>query len=316
MNEEVVDGEGGEVVEGGDEGGFDIFDPISSILDMVTDLLFNIFKFCTEACLKGITVLFEKSTESIQTQVSETPTEFSQSLVDSLRTVSESAILPVAGIILTYIFCYELYQLVVEQNKSGNFETGQLMFLIIKTSVMIMLLSNSFDITLAVFDLGKWITDQVPTEELGMPVDVTNDIIASLEGKEIGYALAMMLMAVIALIIVFIMTGIVYLVAWSRMVTIMLYISVAPLPFATFMNKDWIGSVGQTYVKNLVALMLQGYFMLICLLIYSHLLEKTAKLVVAGDGLFGLLLMLVSMAILVVSLTRTHSLAKSVMGVV
>ncbi|GAB0171755.1 CD0415/CD1112 family protein [Lysinibacillus sp. CTST325] len=289
---------------------------IESMIEKITAFLFGIFKDSTKGTLDLISEIFKSSVKTVQTQVSETPTEFSQPLVDSLRTVSESAILPVAGLILTYIFCYELYQLVVEQNKSGNFETGQLGFLIIKTGVMIMLLSNCFDITLAVFDLGKWITDQVPNKEIMIPPSVTDVIVNSIPENDVGYALSMWVMAIISLIIVFVMTGIIYLVAWSRIITIMLYISVAPLPFATFMNKDWIGSIGQTYVKNLVALMLQGYFMLICLIIYKHLIEKTSTLIEDGSGLFGLMLMVVSMAILVVSLTRTHSLAKSVMGVV
>src|SRR5699024_7966358 len=106
-------------------------------------------------------------------------------------------------------------------------------------------------------------------------------------------------------------------VAWSRIVTVMLYVSVAPIPYATLLNKDWIGSIGQSYVKNLLALMLQGYFMIVCLIIYSGLLEKASSLITTeGSGLYGLMLMLVSMGIVVVTLTRTHSLAKSVVGVI
>jgi len=291
-------------------------DWIKDIMDSITELLFKMFMSATTFLLDQIVHLFDKSVKTIRTEVSETPFDFSPELVENMRSVSESAILPVAGLILTYIFCYELYQLVVEQNKHGNFETGQLLFLIIKTSVMIMLLTNAFDITLAVFDLGKWITNQVPTDALEMPENITKRIIEGVPENEIGHAVALMMMSAIALIIVFIMTGIIYLVAWSRIITILLYISVAPLPFATFMNKDWIGSIGQTYVKNLIALMLQGYFMLICLLIYTGLLDKTARLIGDDSSLYALLLMIVSMAILAVSLTRTHSLAKSVMGVV
>ena len=68
---------------------------------------------------------------------------FRQRSSNNLRVISETAILPVAGLILTYVFCYEIYQLVVEKNRGNDFETGQLLFLIIKTSVMILLLSNS-----------------------------------------------------------------------------------------------------------------------------------------------------------------------------
>lgn len=190
------------------------------------------------------------------------------------------------------------------------------MFLIIKTSAMILLLTNAFDITLAVFDLGKWITDHIPASALQLPDSITDNLVHSMKEGDVGAALSMWIVAAIALIASFAMSMIIYLVAWSRMVTILLYISVAPIPFATFLNREWIGSIGQTYVKGLLALMLQGYFMLVCLIIYAGLLEK-ASVLMAGekDGLFGLMLMLVSMMILVVSLTRTHTLAKSVVGV-
>ncbi|MFJ7954305.1 VirB6/TrbL-like conjugal transfer protein, CD1112 family [Lysinibacillus sp. NPDC096418] len=290
--------------------------PIQDMIDGIKDFLFEVFKGGTEGFLNMITELFQKSVDTVQTNVSETPTEFSQTIVNNLREISTTAILPVAGLILTYVFCYELYQMVVEKNRGGDFETGQLLFLIIKTSVMILLLSNCFDITLAVFDLGKWITDQVPSTALTIPESVANNILDNIPEGDVGNAVSMWVVAGIALIITFVMSGIIYLVAWSRIVTIMLYISVAPIPFATFLNKDWIGSIGQTYVKNLVALMLQGYFMIVCLVVYAGLLEKASSLITTqGSGLYGLMLMVVSMGILVVSLTRTHSLAKSVMGV-
>lgn len=290
---------------------------ISSWLEDIQQFIFDMFKNGTINFLDMLTNLFQKSVDNVRTQVSETPTEFSQSLVDNLRTISETAILPVAGLLLTYIFCYELYQMIVEKNKGSDFETGQLLFLIIKTSAAILLLSNSFDITLAFFDLGKWITDQVPSEVLVIPADVANNLVGTIPDGDIGYALSMWVVAAISLLITFVMSGIIYLVAWSRIVTIMLYISVAPLPFATFLNNDWIGTIGQTYIKNLIALMLQGYFMLVCLIVYAGLLEKASALITTeGSGIYGLMLMLVSLGILVVSLTRTHSLAKSVMGVI
>lgn len=288
---------------------------IDEIIEGITDFFFKLLKGSTEGFLNMITEMFQKSVDTVQTNVSETPTEFSQTIVDNLRVISETAILPVAGLILTYVFCYELYQLVVEKNRGGDFDTGQLMFLIIKTSAMILLLTNAFDITLAVFDLGKWITDQVPASTLKIPDSVAKNILDSMEEGDVGAALSMWFVAAIALLITFVMSGIIYLVAWSRIVTIMLYISVAPLPFATFLNREWIGSIGQSYVKNLLALMLQGYFMLVCLVVYAGLLEKASSLITTeGSGLYGLMLMIVSMAILVVTLTRTHSLAKSVVG--
>ncbi|MGR5965336.1 VirB6/TrbL-like conjugal transfer protein, CD1112 family [Bacillus cereus] len=289
---------------------------MGAIVDAILKMLFDVFQGGIRTMLDWITELFQKSVSTVQANVSETPTQFSQTIVDNLRLISDTAILPVAGLILTYVFCYELYQLVVEKNRGNDFDTGQLMFLIIKTSAMILLLTNAFDITLAVFDLGKWITDHIPASALQLPDSITDNLVHSMKEGDVGAALSMWIVAAIALIASFAMSMIIYLVAWSRMVTILLYISVAPIPFATFLNREWIGSIGQTYVKGLLALMLQGYFMLVCLIIYAGLLEKASGLMAGEkDGLFGLMLMLVSMMILVLSLTRTHTLAKSVVGV-
>lgn len=285
------------------------------IVDSIIGFFFDMFKGGTETFLDMVSELFQKSVDTVRDNVSETPTEFSANLVESLKVVSDTAILPVAGLIITYVFVYELYQLVINKNKGGEFEVGEMLFLIIKTAVIIMLVTNSFEITLAIFDLGKWITDQVPESSLKIPDSVADNVLDSMEDGNVGQAISMWIISAIVMIATFLMVGVIYLVAWSRIITILLYVSIAPIPFATFLNRDWIGSIGQSYVKNLLALMLQGYFMLVCLIIYAGLLEKVSGMMVGeGSAIYALLLMLVSMAILVISLTRTHSLAKSVVG--
>lgn len=285
------------------------------IVDSIIGFFFDMFKGGTETFLDMVSELFQKSVDTVRDNVSETPTEFSANLVESLKVVSDTAILPVAGLIITYVFVYELYQLVINKNKGGEFEVGEMLFLIIKTAVIIMLVTNSFEITLAIFDLGKWITDQVPESSLKIPDSVADNVLDSMEDGNVGQAISMWIISAIVMIATFLMVGVIYLVAWSRIITILLYVSIAPIPFATFLNRDWIGSIGQSYVKNLLALMLQGYFMLVCLIIYAGLLEKVSGMMVGeGSAIYALLLMLVSMAILVITLTRTHSLAKSVVG--
>ncbi len=294
-----------------------MWNPIEGIVDAIKELLFKIPEGGAKMALDTMNNLFNLGVEAVKEQVGETPTGFSQVIVDNLRTISETAILPIAGLILTYVFCYEVYQMVTDKNKGGDFEIGQLIFLIIKTAVMITFITNSFTIALAVFDLSKWITDKIPDSTLTVPTGVTDNLISSMSADKLGEAFFIMMIAFIAVIIVAIMVGIIFLVAWSRIVTILLYISVAPIPFATFLNRDWIGSIGQSYVKNLIALMLQGYFMLVCLVIYSGLLTKVSDMIAKQDGANGIymmILLITSMGILVVTLTKTHSLAKSVVG--
>jgi len=285
------------------------------LIESLQEWLLTTLKSFTSWSLDLVHSLFQNSVKSVRENVSETPEGFSPYIVDNLRLISDTAILPVAGLILTYIFCYEIYELVVEKNRGNDFETGQLMFLIFKTAAAILLITNSFDITLAFFDVGKWITDKVPEEALIIPDPVTAILVDSVDN--IGVALGYSVLGVIVLIVTFLMAGIIYLVAWSRIIIILLYVSVAPIPFATLMNREWIGSIGQNYIKQLIALMLQGFFMMICLVIYAGLLEKTTRMMDnAEQPIFALLLLLVSMGILTITLTRTHSLAKSVVGVV
>lgn len=290
--------------------------PIEDMIEGINNWVFELLQTSIKTFLDLMMDFFSKSVNTVQANVSQTPTEFSAVITENLRTISDTAILPVAGLILTYVFCFEIYKMIVDKNKGDDFDFEKVFYLFIKTSAMILLLTNSFDITLAVFDLGKWITDKVPDALLVLPESITDNILGGLEQGAVGQALVVLLITGIAFIITFIMSGIIYLVAWSRIITIMLYISVSPIPFSTLINRDWIGSIGQSYVKNLLALMLQGYLMLVCLVVYSGLLEKTSSLIVSeGNVFYGLMLMLVSMAILVITLTRTHSLAKSIVGV-
>lgn len=258
--------------------------------------------------------LFEHGINIVRDNVVETPTEFSPQIVETLRTLSDTAILPIAGLLITYAFCYEIYDMVVDSNKGGEFEAENLFKAFMKTAFTILLVTNSFDITLAFFDLGKWITDQVPESALVLPAEITENM--QNEVNAIGPAIGMVGLTILVLIVTFVMTGIIYLVAWSRIITILLFISVAPLPFSTLFYKDWIANIGQNYIKQLIALMLQGFFMLVCLVVYAGLLNKTTELMLAESRpIFGLLLLLVSMGILTITLTRTHALAKSVVGV-
>lgn len=287
-----------------------IDDMIEAIEDWLLGQMANVSKWTLDQTHS----IFSHSIDTVHEQVAQTPKDFSATLVDNLKYISDTAIMPVAGIILTYVFCYEIYNLVAEKNRGNEFDTAGLFYLIFKTSVIILLVTNSFTITMAFFDLSQWITQKVPESTLEIPNDITDKIVDSIDS--FGVAFGMILLSLISMLGAFVMAGIIYLVAWSRIILILIYSSVAPLPFATLMNRDWIGSIGQTYIKQIVALMLQGYFMMICLLIYSALLEKTATLIADQDQpIFGLLLLLVSMGILTLTLTRTHSIAKSIVGV-
>lgn len=295
---------------------FGIWSPVDSIIDGIKTFFGEMFKNALDFVLKKMSEIFGLSLGTIQQNVAETPETFSPGITSILHSISNTAVLPIAGLILTYIFVYEIYELAVEKNKSGSdIEGGQIFFLIFKTACGVALVSNAFEICMAFFDLGSFMVKKIPQTALSYNIDIKQKVLDLIPDNQPGTAMIMLFLGFIALIITLILSAIIILVCWSRIITILLYISIAPLPFATFMNSNWVGAIGQNYVKNLLALAIQGYFMLICVVVYSGLLEKSTGLMDStGSPIYGMVLMVVSMAIIVLMLTKTHGLAKSVVN--
>ena len=132
---------------------------------------------------------------------------------------------------------------------------------------------------------------------------------------KLGEGLLTLMVAGIGFVIVMIICGIIYLVAWSRIIMIFLYVTVAPIPMATVVSDSWVNSIGQNYLKNLMALTIQGFLMLVLMVVYNGLVSRTATLINGGEGGFmGMILIIVSMAIVAKMLIGTHGLAKSITG--
>lgn len=265
-------------------------------------------------CLEGFMTAFNMSLNALQTEVGKTPVQFSATLVNSLKAISSNVIVPVAGIILTYIFCYELINMLLEKNNMAEFETFNLYKALFKTMLAILLVTNCFDITLAFFDVGQSLVSGVTSSTITISMgDIATTIIDD-AGANFGLGFIYMLLTLIVMFVGYIAVGLIYLVAWGRMITILIYISVAPIPFATFMNKDWIGHIGQNYVKNLMALALQGFLMMIAMMVYGGLVTSIEPIIQSSGAIVGITLILVSMFVCVKSLMSCLNLAKSIFG--
>lgn len=315
-------------------------DAVEALQGVINRMLVNGTRFS----LDRMTGMFNNSVNALQQEVAITPHEFSFDLVETLRNLSNTVLLPIAGLIITYVFVLHIIEHVTAYNKGSEWSVGSVIMLIIRTAMTILLATNAFTIGLAFSDVSTWMIDQVPTEEVELTHDLTDDIIEQLqpevvrEGEngelvptgndevvdeenefwdyKLGEAFITMLLGFIGLIITMVISGIIYLVAWSRIIMILLYITVAPIPMTTLMSETWVNSIGQNYIKNLLALMLQGFFMLVLLVIYQGLITRTANLMATdqGTGLSGMVLLIVSMGIVASMLLQTHSLAKSVTG--
>lgn len=315
---------------------------VGDAIDALQGIINRMLVSGTQFSLDRMTGMFNASIEALQQEVAITPTEFSADLVETLQNLSTTVLLPIAGLIITYVFVLQIIEHVTDHNKGNEWNVGSVIMLIIKTAITISLATNAFTIGLAFSDVSTWMIDQVPAEEVELTNEITDEIIEQLQPEvvtqnadgtleptgtdepvgedefwdyKLGEAFITMLVGFIGLIITMVISGIMYLVAWSRIIMILLYITVAPIPMATLMSESWVNSIGQNYLKNLLALTLQGFFMLVLLVIYQGLVTRTSALMQAGEGGFsGMVLLIVSMGIIASMLLKTHGFAKSITG--
>lgn len=325
--------------------GEDLGNMVAGMMEAIQNMINGLLVGMVQKSLELVNMMFNTSVNALRSEVVMTPAQFDINLVGTLESITKTAILPIAGILITYMFAYEIYEMFTAHNKGGEVGTGDLLFLFIKTFVMIMLATHAFTISMAFSDLSSWIVQKVPESSTQISVDLTEIIVEELkpvviddqgnirndiatenftaDQRKAGYyidfklgtATVVALISVIAIVVTMIMAGIMYLVAWSRMIMILVYVTVSPIPMATLMNLSWFGSIGQNYVKNLMALMLQGFMMLVLLIIYSGLMNRIKDIVLNSlDPIYGMMMLIVSMAIIVSMLLKTHDLSKSIMG--
>ena len=195
-----------------------------------------------------------------------------------MKTVSNNAIMPIAGMILTFIACYELIQLVIAHNNLANFETWIFFKWIFKTYVAVMLITHCFDITMAFFDVAGYVISQsgnIIQNSTAVNASQLAQMRFTLEAMSIGELLPLFMEIGLLNIGIKIMSMMIFLVIYGRMIEIYLMISLAPLPFSTFGNREQ-SQIGQNYVKSLVALGFQGFFILICVAIYAVLIQNVS----------------------------------------
>ena len=252
---------------------------------------------------------------TIAGEVSQTPSAWNSSIFNMVKNLSENVIVPIAGMIITFVLCYELITMVMEKNNMHDFDSSLFFRYLFKACIAVWLVSNTFDITMAVFDVGSHIVTRAGAQISGdtsLDVQATlvtmfNNQISTMEiGELVGLGMETMIISMCMKIMSVLITVILY----GRMIEIYLYISVSPIPFATWTNREW-GSIGSNYFKGLFALAIQGFFIMVCVAIYAVLVSSVA---VAGNLHSALWSVAAYMVILCFSLFKTGGLAKSVIN--
>ena len=284
---------------------------MQSILEQITDWLKSMIISGIMGNLSGMFDSVNQQVGQIAGDVGTTPANFSLAVFSMIRNISESVILPIAGMVLTFIACYELIQMLIEHNNLANFETWTFFKWVFKTFLAVTLISNTFNITMAVFDVAQ----QVISRSGGLISGSTSvsdatltAMQATLEGMDLGPLLGLYLQTFVVQVTMLALSAIIFVIVYGRMVEIYLMVSLAPIPFATFGNHEQ-SHTGQNYLRSLFALGFQGFLIMICVGIYAVLIQNLSFSDNIISSIWGVMGYTVLLAF---TLFKTGSLAKSV----
>ena len=284
---------------------------MQSILEQITDWLKSMIISGIMGNLSGMFDSVNQQVGQIAGDVGTTPANFSPAVFSMIRNISESVILPIAGMVLTFIACYELIEMLIEHNNLANFETWTFFKWVFKTFLAVTLISNTFNITMAVFDVAQKVISRsggLISGSTSVSDATLTAMQATLEGMDLGPLLGLYLQTFVVQVTMLALSAIIFVIVYGRMVEIYLMVSLAPIPFATFGNHEQ-SHTGQNYLRSLFALGFQGFLIMICVGIYAVLIQNLSFSDNIISSIWGVMGYTVLLAF---TLFKTGSLAKSV----
>ena len=249
---------------------------------------------------------------TIAAQAGQTPQGWNGSVFSMIQNLSQTVILPIAGLVITYVLCVELISMVTDKNSLHDIDTFMFFKYVFKAWVAVYLVTHVFDITMAVFDVGQHLVNSaagVISSDTAIDVESTlAAMTANMETMEVPELLLLVMETALVSMCMKIMSVLITVILYGRMIEIYLTCSVAPIPFATMTNREW-GSIGNNYLKGLFALGVQGFFIMVCVGIYAVLVNE---MVIAANLHSAIFSIAAYTVILCFSLFKTGSLAKSI----
>lgn len=284
---------------------------MNSLFDKITDWLKEMLVGGIMDNLSGLFDSVNDQVGEIAGNVGTSPASFSPEVFSLIRNISESVIIPIAGLILTFIACYELIQLIIEHNNLANFETWFFFKWIFKTFVAVMLITNTFNITMAVFDVSQHVVTSaagIISGSTAVDASALENLEETLMDMDLGPLLGLWLQSIIVQITMSALSILIFVIVYGRMIEIYLMVSLAPIPFSTFGSREQ-SQIGQNYLRSLLALGFQGFLILICVGIYAVMVQG----ITFTDDVIGSIWGVMGYTVLLCfTLFKTGTLAKGV----
>ena len=285
------------------------------LTDWITEWLRGLLIDGIMGNLEGLFTNLNNRVGEIAVEVGTSPATWNAGVFSLIRQLSETVVLPIAGIVLTFVMCYELIQMLIDRNNLHDIDTWLFFKWIIKTFIAVTILSNTFNIVMAVFDVAQSVVAQSAGLVQGT-TDITPNMLANMqatiEGMELGPLLGLWLQSFVVHHTMTALNIFIFVVVYGRMIEIYMLTSLAPLPFATVVNRD-LGHMGHNYFRSLLAIGFQGLLIIVCLAIYAVLIQSITA--AGGTDIFETIWTAIGCTVLLCfTLLKTGSLAKAVFG--
>ena len=249
---------------------------------------------------------------TIAADVGKTPQQWNAGIFNIIKNLSETVVLPIAGLIITFVLCYELISLIVDKNNMHDIDTFMFFKYFFKAGVAILIVSNTFTLIMAVFDLAQHVVQQsAGVIGSSTSIDISSALStweSTLSSMGTGELFLLVLETSLVSLCMKTLSVCITVVIFGRMIEIYLYSSVGAIPFATMANKEW-GQMGNNYLRGLVALGFQGFFIMVCVGIYAALVNSFS---VTNDIHTSIFSIMAYTVVLCFTLFKTGSISKSV----
>jgi len=278
-----------------------------------------IAEWIKEILIGGITSNLSGMFDAVNTRVGEiagevgkTPSTWNGGVFSFIHSLSDNVIIPIAGIILTFVMVYELIQMIIEKNNMHDLETFMFFKWIFKTFIAVLIITNTFNIIMGIFDMAQ----HVVSNSAGVIISETSidistaiaDMEIRLMEESIGVLFGIFLQSMMVKLTMVALNICIFVIIYGRMVEIYLMTSIGAIPFATMVNREW-GGMGQNYLRAMLALGFQAFLIMVCVGIYAVLVQS---IIISDDVMMAIWTCVGYTVLLCFTLFKTSSLAKSV----
>ncbi|MCZ7409399.1 VirB6/TrbL-like conjugal transfer protein, CD1112 family [Parvimonas micra] len=282
------------------------------IFDKIEEFFKELLLGGIQANLESMFIDINDKVGAVATDIGKTPMGWNSEVFNFIKSINDSVIIPIAGLIITAVLCIELINMVMQKNNMHDTDTFEFFKYMIKMWIAVWLASHAFTFSMAVFDVAQHLVNQaagVINTSATVSGDQIVQMVEGLKDKGLGELVMILFETSLVKVAIQVMSVVIMLVVYGRMFEIYVYCSVSAIPFATMGNKEW-GQIGTNYIKGLFAIGLQGLFLIICLGIYA-VLVKTIKITDIHASTF----MILGYALLLgLMMLKSGTLAKSVLN--